>query len=121
MAGCALAAVPGVAAQRGTEIGAPRDDGATHPPTSAVAEKKFRALALFRRELVRHHQLDGRPRQDALAAVQPPVQHHAAEGKIVVEVETRPEPPAAKDGGSLQRLLRASSKKVSSFFCGSIM
>ena len=81
----AVAAVPAKTPRRRPEIRAACDHGAAQAPARAVAEEQLGALLLRRRELVGHHQLDGRPRQDALAAMPPLVQQHALEGEIVVD------------------------------------
>ncbi len=119
MGGTAVAAVPAVTSRRRPEIRAACDHSAAQAPARTVTEEQLGALLLRRRELVGHHQLDGRTRQDALAAVPPLVQEHALEGEIVVDrrdqaaaarFEDRRPAPAAVAGvveeGELRAVLR---------------
>ena len=54
-------------------------------PAAVPTEKDFAAGALFRRDLVRGHQFHCGARNNLLIAVPAFVQHHAAEGKVVID------------------------------------
>ena len=72
-----------------------------HPeaPTGMRAEEDFGARALLGRELIRSHQLHGGAGKDLLAAMPAFVQHHAAEGEVVID--RRDEPASARFEGRL--------------------
>ena len=49
------------------------------------AGEKLGGRFLFGGEVIGGHQLDRKPRQDTLAAVLSPIQHHPAEGEIIID------------------------------------
>ena len=59
-------------------------------PTAVITEKDLCTGALLRRELIRSHQLHGGARKHLLAAVSALVQHHAAEGQVIVDRRDEP-------------------------------
>src|SRR5690348_279599 len=93
----AEAAVPAEPPGPGEDIGPACDDRAAHAPAGAMAEEDLGALLLPGRELIGHHQLDRRPREEALAFMQAVPEQHAIEGVEVIDC--RNEPAAARREG----------------------
>ena len=54
-------------------------------PTGMLAEKDLGTAALFGRELIRGHQVHRGARKDSLSTAPSFVQHHPAEGEVVID------------------------------------